>query len=142
MAMTYARLASPQFWAERGNPARTAAVERVTAAMRKHPFLVSGTARSDWALMTAGRGAVFSKIGTEAVWCVGFPEHGLGLALKVADGATRAEVTILAEALRQTGLVPRAAISKFESLHQRPIRSTDGSVVGRYEPMFKLQRVR
>ncbi|HEY1413385.1 MAG TPA: asparaginase, partial [Rhodopila sp.] len=100
MAMSYARLATPAFWRAKGNPARAAAVERLTSAMRQHPFLVSGTGRSDNCLMQAAQGKIFSKIGAEAVWCLGFPELGLGLAMKISDGANRAEITILAEALK------------------------------------------
>jgi len=140
MAMSYARLATPAFWAQKGNPARAMAVERLTAAMRQHPFLVSGTGRSDNCLMTAAKGKIFSKIGAEAVWCLGFPELGLGMAMKISDGANRAEITILAEALRQAGLLGAAARKEFTTSHERPIMSTDGSVVGRYEATFRLRK--
>jgi len=90
--------------------------------------------------MTAARGRIFSKIGAEAVWCLGFPEEGLGLAMKISDGANRAEITILAEALKQTGLLGAAERRKFVASHERPIVSSDGSVVGRYEAEFELMR--
>jgi L-asparaginase II len=140
MAMSYARLASPAFWLAKGNPARAKAVERLTAAMRKYPLLVSGTGRSDQCLMNAARGRIFSKIGAEAVWCLGFPEEGLGLAMKISDGGNRAEITILAEALKQTGLLGAAERRAFVRGHERPITSTDGSTVGRYEAGFELIR--
>lgn len=138
MAMSYARLASPGYWKQRGNPMRADAVGRITAAMSRHPFYVSGTGRSDLGLMNAANGRLFSKIGAEAVWCVGFPEAGLGLALKVADGANRAEIAILAEALRQTGLLPEAAVKRFEVSVPRLIQSHDGTVAGSYRAGFQL----
>lgn len=138
MAMSYARLASPAYWEKRGNPMRAGAVGRITAAMSRHPFYVSGTGRSDLGLMNAANGRVFSKIGAEAVWCAGFPEEALGLAMKVADGANRAEVAILAEVLRQTGLLPEAAIKRFEVSVPRLITSTDGTVAGGYRAEFRL----
>jgi L-asparaginase II len=140
MAMTYARLATPAYWTETGNPARAKAVETLTSAMRRHPFVVSGTGRSDLCLMKAAKGAIFSKIGAEAVWCMGFPHLGLGLALKISDGSNRAEIAILAEALKQAGLLGPAERRQFVTAHERPITSTDGSVVGRYEACFRLSK--
>jgi L-asparaginase II len=140
MAMTYARLASPEFWVRRGDAIRGAATARITAAMRQYPWILSGTGRTDLALMTSAAGRLFSKIGAEAVWCLGFPDEGLGLALKVSDGANRAEPVIIAEALRQTGLLDAAARRTFLQACVTTIASSDGSLVGRYEAPFTLVR--
>lgn len=139
MAMSYARLASPGFWRERGDARRAAAVERITQAMRRHPLLVSGRGRADWGLMRAARGRMFSKIGAEAVWCMGFPEQGLGLALKVADGANRAEIAIAADVLRRTGLLSQGAIAEFVKAVPRPLVSSDGTQAGHYRVVLPLR---
>lgn len=142
MAMTYARLAAPEFWRARGRPELADAVQRITRAMRAHPFLVSGTGRGDLALMGAAAdrrgGRLFSKMGAEAVWCAGFPEAGLGLALKVADGANRASPAIMAEALRQSGLLGPAAIRRFLASMPTAVTSGDGTRVGAIRAVFRL----
>ncbi len=83
--------------------APTAAPERQVAdAMRRHPELVSGTGAADARLMRAFPG-LLSKSGAEGVSAVAVP--GLGaVALKVDDGAERARLPVMAEALAQLGL--------------------------------------
>jgi L-asparaginase II len=140
MAMAYARLADPAFWRKRGLAERAAAVERITHAVRTHPWLVSGTGRADLRLMRAAGGRLFSKVGAEAVWCVGIPEAGLGLAMKIRDGTNRAAPAILAEALRQTCLLDATTCRRFLESAEQTIRTGDGAIVGTYRPVFKLIR--
>jgi L-asparaginase II len=59
------------------------------------PSMVAGPQRLDTVLMTAGKGRVFSKTGAEGVFCGFFPDHGLGLALKIDDGAGRASEAVM-----------------------------------------------
>ena len=61
---------------------------RIAAAMRAHPELVGGEGSTDTELMRAQAGAV-AKGGAEGLMCVLLPQ-GTGLALKVADGTSRA----------------------------------------------------
>lgn len=61
---------------------------RIVAAMRAHPELVGGEGSTDTELMRANSGAV-AKGGAEGLMCVLSPD-GRGLALKVADGTSRA----------------------------------------------------
>ncbi len=85
LALAFARLASPLPDAQYGD-----APQRLFAAMTRHPEMVSGTGRIDLDLMHAGAGDWVTKIGAEGVYAVGFRNHGLGLAVKIADGNTRA----------------------------------------------------
>ena len=57
--------------------------------MIAHPEMVSGEQRSDLALMQAGRGDWVTKIGAEGVQAIGIRSHGIGIAIKVADGQKR-----------------------------------------------------
>ncbi|MGB6119819.1 MAG: asparaginase [Mesorhizobium sp.] len=70
--------------------ARAAAARRLFDACMAEPFYVAGTGRADTAIMEAGKGRVFVKVGAEGVFCGAVPELGLGFALKVDDGAVRA----------------------------------------------------
>lgn len=138
MATGFARLTAPTYWEQAGKPKHAAAVQRIINAMMTHPFMVGGTGRADTDLMTLASGQIFSKGGAEAVWCMGFPERGLGLAVKVEDGASRAHPVIVAEALRQTGLLGEREIAAFAAKQISPLRNVRGLVVGEIKPVFKL----
>jgi L-asparaginase II len=76
--------------------------ERVATAMRAHPDLVGGPGRSVTRLMSGVPGLV-AKDGAEGAFAAAHPEHG-AVAVKVADGASRAVVPALVAALRLLGL--------------------------------------
>jgi L-asparaginase II len=83
--------------------------DRVVAAMRARPDLVGGPDGADFRLMRAAPGWV-AKGGAEGLLCAAGPE-GLGLALKVEDGAARAQPPALASFLGPFGLdLPELAV--------------------------------
>jgi L-asparaginase II len=58
--------------------------------------------------------ALFVKGGAEGVHCAALPELGLGIALKMADGAKRGAERALAEVL--AALIPKAGTALAEVL--------------------------
>jgi hypothetical protein len=80
-------------------------VAHVVGAMVRHPWVVAGTDRLCTALMQAAEGRLFAKVGAEGVYCVGVPDAGLGMALKVQDGAVRAAEPAVVALLRWLGLL-------------------------------------
>ncbi|HEY7380346.1 MAG TPA: asparaginase [Gaiella sp.] len=95
---------------------------RVTAAMRAHPELLLGVVAADTSLMASVPGWI-AKGGAEGLLCA-CSADGLGLALKVEDGAFRAILPALAEVLRRVGVDPG-------DLGTVAIESSQGEVVGR-----------
>lgn len=89
---------------------------RIVAAMAAHPELVGGHGADDTDLMRARPGWI-AKRGAEGLFCVRSPE-GVGWALKVVDGATRA----LRPAL--------AAVLGVEEFAEVPVLNTLGEPVG------------
>ena len=75
---------------------------RVAGAMRAHPNLIRGPRAADSLLMQELPGFT-AKGGAEGLFCAAGPD-GLGIALKVEDGNTRAVRPALAELLRRLGL--------------------------------------
>ena len=63
------------------------------------PVLVAGEGRFDTIAMRALAPALFVKGGAEGVHCASLPELGLGVALKIDDGAKRGAERALAEVL-------------------------------------------
>jgi L-asparaginase len=95
MATLYAQLASG------GN----LSMERVVRAMSHHPTLVAGPGEFDTDLMEMTAGELVSKTGAEGVQCIGRVGEGMGLAIKVTDGAKRAKQAAAIHLLRQLGWI-------------------------------------
>lgn len=94
---------------------------RVAEAMRAHPDLIRGRGAADTELMRLGQGWV-AKGGAEGLLC-GASGEGLGLAVKVEDGATRAVRSGLAVFLARLGL-------DAGGLAKAPIENSRGEIVG------------
>jgi L-asparaginase II len=131
-ARALAKLASPA--ALTGSRAKAA--RAIVQAMIAHPELVAGTGRSDTILMRACNGRVATKAGAEAFYAGIVPEPGLGIALKIDDGAGRAAETAIAALLDKLGLLSddRAA----RDLVRAPVLNTRGAVVGERRPASAL----
>jgi L-asparaginase II len=71
---------------------------------------------------------VFSKGGAEGVQCAALPELGLGIALKIDDGAKRGSERALAEVL--AALLPGARRALADQL-EGEVRNWRGTSVGR-----------
>lgn len=97
---------------------------RVIAAMQAHPELLRGPVGAD-AMLARDLPGWAAKGGAEGLLCARSPD-GLGLALKVEDGATRAVRPALAVVLRQLGHDPG-------SLGDVAVESSRGDVVGALE---------
>ena len=94
---------------------------RVVAAMRAHPELIRGPGAADTVLMQTQPGWI-AKGGAEGLLCAAVPD-GLGIALKVEDGATRAVRSALAAFLARLGVETGRA-------GEVPVRNSRGEVVG------------
>jgi L-asparaginase II len=131
-ARALAKLADPRVLSDK----RAAAARRIVRAMIAHPELVAGTARSDTILMQSCGGRAATKAGAEAFYAGIVPEAGLGIALKIDDGAGRAAETAVAALLDKLGLLgdDRAA----RDLVRAPVLNTRGMVVGERRPSATL----
>jgi L-asparaginase II len=111
---------------------RANAMRRIVRAMMAHPDLVAGTGRSDTILMRSAKGRVATKAGAEAYYAAIVPEAGLGIALKIDDGAGRAAETAIAAILDRLGLT--GGDKDARELIRAPILNTRGAVVGERRP--------
>jgi L-asparaginase II len=80
-------------------PQRAAAARQLRQAAAGSPFHVAGTGRFDTIVMEALGERAFLKTGAEGVYCAALPDQGLGIALKIADGAGRAAECAMAALL-------------------------------------------
>jgi L-asparaginase II len=128
-ARAFALLARP---AEAPAPLREP-LSRVARAMRAHPYLVGGSGRFDTLLMESCRGRLIAKGGAEGVEGIADCERGLGICLKVCDGASRAVGPAALEVLRHAGSIEDGALRDLEHLRRPLVRNHTGATVGRIE---------
>ena len=86
-------------------PTRGKAALRLRNAMMEHPVLVAGEGRACTHLMRAAAGRAAVKTGAEGVFVGILPEAGLGIALKIDDGATRGSHAAIAALLARYGVL-------------------------------------
>ena len=84
----------------RGDAARA-----LVSAMMEHPLLVAGSGRACTELMEAAKGRAVVKTGAEGVFLAILPDLGVGVALKIEDGATRASEAVTAAILAYLGIL-------------------------------------
>ncbi len=99
-------------------------------AMLAHPWIVAGTGRFDTDLMRAARGAIVAKGGAEGVHASAAPASGLGLVLKVSDGAARAVPPAAIALLTQLGALDAPAAADLAEHARPPVRNVAGRIVG------------
>lgn len=129
VAVAMARLADPTGLGE----TRRQAVLRLRAAMAARPDLVAGSGRLCTEVMRIAP-SVLIKGGAEGVYAAVFPKRGLGVALKIADGAGRAaEVAILA-VLRHLGAFTAEEEEHLRQRSEPPLVNAAGTVVGHLRP--------
>jgi L-asparaginase II len=103
---------------------------RVLGAMTAHPEYVAGTGRLCSDLMRAAGGRVWAKVGAEGYYCAGIPSRGLGVALKVEDGAWRAVEPALLAVLRAITAIGDEELNVLSQYAEPPILNTRGERVG------------
>jgi L-asparaginase II len=128
MARAYARLAAA---ASR----REEVPRRVVDAMLTQPFLVGGTERFDTVLMQESDGRILAKVGAEGVHSLALLDRGIGVALKVEDGAQRAQGASVLRLLQYLGALPDPLPPRLADFLRRSLRNTRGETIGELRPV-------
>ena len=131
LALAIARLGAPDALPQ----TRAAACRRIGAAMTAHPFMVAGTGRFCTSIMTIATGKVIAKTGAEGMYMAAVPARGLGIALKIEDGAARAAEVTLASLLARYADFDDAQRTRLDTLLTPPIQNVAGRLVGRIAPV-------
>jgi L-asparaginase II len=119
------------------SPTRADAAARLLRACFASPVLVAGEGRFDTIAVRALAPAIFVKGGAEGVHCAALPGLGLGVALKVDDGAKRGVERALAEVL--AALLPEARLALADQLEGELV-NWRGLSVGRIAASSNLRR--
>ncbi|MFO1161216.1 MAG: asparaginase [Reyranellaceae bacterium] len=107
------------------------AAGRIRAAMNAEPFMMAGTGRFCTRINAALPGVAQIKTGAEGVFCGMLPTLGLGIALKMWDGAARASEVAMATLMGHLGVLPAGLGAEI----LRPtVKNVVGLLVGEMRP--------
>lgn len=123
--------------AQDGADLRQSAAVRLRTAMATYPELVAGDERACTRLMRAMDHKVVIKTGAEGYYIAIIPEKKLGVALKIADGATRGAECAIAAILARYGVLDPAHPLATPILNG-PIMNRAGIHVGAMKPAAAL----
>jgi L-asparaginase II len=114
----------------------------IVGAMTRHPWMVAGSGRLCTALMERAGKRVFVKTGAEGVYCAGVRGQGVGVAVKVLDGAKRAADAALVRVLELLGVLGPDDVASVSDFVAPLVRNTRGEVVGELSARFTLAGAR
>ncbi len=126
LALAMARFADPADQPE----ARQRAVARIRQAMAAEPFMVAGSGRFCTRVMEASGGSALIKTGAEGVFCGAVPALGLGIALKVDDGAGRAAENLMARLLYRLEAIDSPTLKRLSGFLESPVHNRAGLETG------------
>ena len=122
--------------ADRSDTASQAAA-RLVAAMYAYPEMVAGEGRACTRLMRAAKEPVALKTGAEGYFVAILPGRGMGIAVKIADGATRGAECTTAALLVRLGVLD-ADHPDVAAFLNPEIRNWRGIVTGQIRPVAGL----
>ena len=126
LALAMARFADG---AELPEPRRQA-VARICVAMAAEPKMAGAADRFTTRVLKAAGDKVLVKGGAEGVYVAALLELGLGIAIKVDDGAMRASETAMAHLLRRFGALDDETMETLGDLQEPRVKNFAGEVVG------------
>lgn len=133
LAQAFSRLATGEGLAA----SRHAAARRLMQAATREPVYVAGEGRACTRLMQLTDGHAFVKTGAEGVYCATIPDLGIGIALKIDDGAGRASECAVSAVLQ--ALMSEYA-TEIRPLAYAPLTNVRGVAVGEVRPAGELLR--
>ncbi|MBK1687907.1 asparaginase [Rubrivivax gelatinosus] len=110
---------------------RARAAKRLMAAVTAEPFMVGGSGRFDTRIIERLGERVFCKVGAEGVFCAAFPKAGLGVAVKMDDGASRAGEVVMAALIERFVRLDEAERGFVHAFADQPLVNWNGLDVGR-----------
>jgi L-asparaginase II len=116
-------------------PERAKAAQRLRAACAAKPWHIAGTGRFCTAVMERFGDRVFVKTGAEGVFCGAIPGAGLGVAIKVDDGAARAAEVAMAGVIARFVPLDDEDRAALDRLLRPALRNWNGIEVGAIAPV-------
>jgi L-asparaginase II len=144
LALGFARLAGAGAAGGELDSDTAEAAKRIVEAMILNPEMIGGDGEFDTEVMREAHGKLIAKVGAESVYSVGvlpcerYP-RGLGIAIKIDDGAKRAVSPAVLETLAQLQVLDESELERLHGFHHPLTRSYRDIPVGDIRAVFKLE---
>lgn len=135
LARMYALLAEPE---SSGSHSMRQGLSRIAASMTAFPEMVGGQDVLCTDLMKASGGTIVAKGGAEGVYGLALCKHGIGVAIKIEDGSSRAAYPAAVETLRQLGVLSSEELEVLECYHRPLLYNHRAERIGEIRPVFRL----
>ena len=106
-------------------------MRRLRAAVAARPFMVGGSTRFDTRVMQRLGERACVKAGAEGMHCAALPGRGLGVAIKIDDGQTRAAEAAMAAVVESALALDAGDAAFLRGLSDIMLRNWNGFEVGR-----------
>jgi len=120
---------------------RAQAIHRLHEAITNEPLYIAGYGTMVSELNEATKGYVLAKTGAEGILTAALPKRGLGIALKIADGSTRARSIALLAILDHLDALSDEEKNKLLTHISPTIVNSRGRVVGAIRPAASWLKV-
>ena len=120
------------------HPKRTTACKRVIQAVSTFPFMVAGTDRYCTDMMNICAPQIIGKLGAAGIYCLAFPEHKIGVAIKMEDGATGPQYNVVQKLISEVRMNSKSKLEPLEKYYQTPIHNYNGMLTGHQAAKFEL----
>jgi L-asparaginase II len=118
-------------------------IHRLMKAALAHPEMIAGDQRICTDIMRAVPGKVLAKTGAEGSYGLSLMGKGIGVAIKIEDGNTRALNPVVVEVLRQQGILQEEALERVRPYGPKvPLFNHRNERVGEIEPVFRLRNAK
>jgi L-asparaginase II len=108
---------------------------RVARAMAAYPTIYSGERRQDAAITRATNGRLIAKDGAEGAFGIAVSDQGVGVALKISDGASRAQMPALITVLHRLGYLSDDEAQTLDAQYPRAVTIHTGEIAGEMQVM-------
>lgn len=132
MAGAMARMASTESLAQ----SKRDAIDRVLNAVADAPAYISGTNQLATDLCVATKGRIILKPGADGYYVAIVRDQGIGVALKIADGASRASSVAITAVLRRIGALDAREEQEVAALAYPDVTNSRAQVVGSIRPLI------
>lgn len=140
LAEAYARLAVPLQRSAAPRSITEHAIVQLMSAVCSYPEMIAGDERLCTDIMRTTGNRILAKTGAEGGYAVALFKQGLGIAVKIEDGAMRALGPVVIELLRQLEALSPKECQILQSYHHPLILNHRKDRVGEIRAVFKLKR--
>ena len=134
VALAMAKLADSYSLSE----SRRAAIERIVESCSQNPLMISGTNKINSLIQAEASDKAIVKGGAEGVYTAAVKSLGIGVCIKIDDGAARAASNAMISILESLGVLDASSVQSIKESGFKDVQNWSGNLVGRIQSSSEL----